>query len=165
MAPQEAAMLEFRVTNDISPSLEAYTDKLVNKLVQAMGDSSRLVVATATGTYMRDAKGEPRRRRKDDSGPLRIVSGRLARSLTGARKGGRNPESVYELSIGGGEIRLTFGSSVPYSRIHEFGGTAGKGAVIPARPYLGPALEEERQNIASVFRNAITDLAQEVGLA
>jgi phage gpG-like protein len=31
---------------------------------------------------------------------------------------------------------------VVYGRIHELGGIAGRGAVIPRRPYLGPALKE-----------------------
>lgn len=33
---------------------------------------------------------------------------------------------------------------VKYGAIHEFGGVAGRGARIPARPYLGPAVEKNR---------------------
>ena len=35
---------------------------------------------------------------------------------------------------------------VPYARIHEFGGTVGR-ARIPKRPYLGPAIDKNRERV------------------
>ncbi len=34
------------------------------------------------------------------------------------------------------------GSDLQYARIHELGGRTGRGGLMPARPYLTPALEE-----------------------
>lgn len=165
-------MLEIRVKNEISDKLNQYIPELQDKLVQALGDASRIIIRTSVRDYMRDAGGEQRRRRKDDAGPLRIVSGRLARSLTGARKGGRNPESIYEVSIGTGEVRLRVGSLVPYSRVHELGigsrsfvATRRQFGAIPARPYLGPAVEDEKENVRAIFERALIDLSNELGLS
>ena len=40
---------------------------------------------------------------------------------------------------------------VRYGAIHEFGGTAGRGARIPARPYLGPALDTNESAIIKLL--------------
>lgn len=44
-------------------------------------------------------------------------------------------------------------SPVVYSAIHEFGGTAGRGVTIPARPYVAPAIEAKSEEM----RDAIVD--------
>lgn len=160
-------MLKVVVENNISPALDKYADRLVSVLAEGLGDASRLVVGTAIGEYMRDIlPGEPKRRSPTDAGPLRIVTGRLARSLTGARKDGGNPESIYRFQSSPGVYQLTFGSRVPYAAIHEYGGQAGRGhkVRIPGRPYLGPALQEQTGAIVNLFDVKLQALAAEVGL-
>lgn len=160
-------MLKVVVENNITPALDKYADRLVSVISEGLGDASRLVIGRAIGDYMRDiVPGEPKRRSPDDAGPLRIVTGRLARGLTGARKGGQNPESIYRFETSPGEYRLTFGTRVPYAAIHEFGGMAGRGhkVHIPGRPYLGPALQDETPTIVNLFDQKLQQLATEVGL-
>jgi len=154
-------------------------------LLQDMArDASVRIGARAVGTYMRDAKGTGEvsqatrlrftkdgrirrggrrythsvRRAASDTGPLRIVSGALARAL---RPSGRG--AISRVSTEGLRAKLEKGVDlgvVPYARIHEKGGLAGRRrgargrftrrARIPARPYLAPALADEEGNIKSV---------------
>lgn len=160
-------MLKVVIDNKVSPALDKYADRLVAVISEGMGDASRVVIGRAIGDYMRDIlPGEPKKRSPDDAGPLRIVTGRLARGLTGARKGGENPESIYRFETSPGQYKLTFGTRVPYAAIHEFGGMAGRGhkVRIPGRPYLGPALQDETPTIINLFDQKLQQLAVEVGL-
>lgn len=56
---------------------------------------------------------------------------------------GRLEESIqYEASA----TDVAIGTDLkPYAAIHQFGGTAGRGAFIPARPYLGINQEDENK--------------------
>ena len=117
---------------------------------------STQVGAAATSRYMRDAKGESRRRSDSDAGPLRVVSGRLARSLVGARYRGRQ-EGVQRVSLQGTRrVRLTKGSRVPYASVHERGWSEQG---IPARPYLGPAI---REAMPTLRKRAAASLAEAI---
>lgn len=142
-------------------------------------DAARIRLATtSTQEYMRDAgfttpPFPPRRRR---SGPLRILSGRLARSLTGSRSvgagGGGTPENVNEIEMTKEGVKLRHGTRTPYAAVHEEGfigrvqvprhtrtivqafgrPLASKKTVtvaahqrfmtIPARPFMGPSLDD-----------------------
>lgn len=119
---------------------------------------STRVGATATSRYMRDAKGEPRRRSDTDAGPLRIVSGRLARSLVHARYRGRQ-EGIRRVSVSGTRrITLTTGSRVPYAGVHERG-RPEQG--IPARPYLAPAIREAMPTLRTMARRSLAEAINE----
>jgi hypothetical protein len=160
-------VIEIRFDAPLSDNLGKFFAGIPAALTRAMADASRRVSGTAISRYMRDAKGEPKRRRKDDNGPLRIVSGRLVRSLTGARKQGAASEAIYEIqTLPEGGVKLTFGSRVPYARIHEFGGFAGRGksVYIPGRPYLVPALLEEDAQIRAIVGREIDTLLRESGV-
>lgn len=70
---------------------------------------------------------------------LRVVSGRLSRATAKGEEG-----NVTKISADADGITIESGidlSVVPYARIHELGGTAGRGAKIPKRPYLRPGME------------------------
>lgn len=69
--------------------------------------------------------------------PLIGETGRLSREI------------YYQADAKGVEI----GSGLIYSAIHQFGGTAGRGVDIPARPYLGlsPSDEEAITEIAGSY--------------
>jgi len=158
--------IDIEVEDGLSKAFEKYRGRLHTALAKGLGVATKVVVATAVGQFMRNAKGEPRRRSPGDGGPLRILKGRLARSLTGARTGSKGPESIYKLSFSAGGVRVTFGSKTPYARIHEKGGTAGPGRSvrIPGRPYLGPALAKEEAKVAGLLGKELIALANEVGL-
>src|SRR5690606_42052432 len=86
MTPQESRARLTRLAVQASPAL----------LRDLARDAAPLIVAGAIGR-MRDAKGEPKRRRADDHGPLRIVTGDYARAVRGGA-----PGSVERVSMEGG---------------------------------------------------------------
>lgn len=109
--------------------------------------SRSLIGRRATGHYMRDARGEPRRRSPSDRGPLRIVSGRLARSLRDAR----TREAVSEVhDVADGIVELVYGTRTPYAATHEKGFTGmvrRRGSAlyllqIRRRAFLEPAVKD-----------------------
>lgn len=109
---------------DYSARLQKVADALNNetgrKILQR---SQQRVSQTVAQTYMqRDTIGP---RKQGDNGPLRIQTGRLVRSLTGAREGTRGrQEGISDVQpSGNSSIRLTFGSRVPYAATHEYGDT------------------------------------------
>lgn len=90
-------------------------------------------------------------------------------------------ESIQRVDVSGGRVRLTKGSRVPYAGVHEHGfsgrqqvrrhtatGPHGTYTVpahtrhmnIPARPYLDPALEDERQRIVEIAEEELGEGAE-----
>lgn len=87
-----------------------------------------------------DLKGE-RAKQANSTNRLRYYKGNLSRALQ--KDGAGNITSV---DVMGGQIIVTSGiddSVIPYARIHEYGGKAGRnGAVtLRPRPYLNPGME------------------------
>ena len=94
---------------------------------------------------------------------LRIITGRLARSILGSRRTfaqnmGGAVESIEEVRTPRVGVVLLFkGSKVPYAAIHEYGGLAGreKSVSIPRRSYLRPAVRDERGYLTGNLRERI----------
>lgn len=82
---------------------------------------------------------------------LRVVSGALRRSWT----------IVGAKSVSGG-VEGAVRTVVPYARIHEFGGNTGIGgaALIPPRPYIGPALETRKDQMVRDIVGEVMALAR-----
>lgn len=155
-----------------------YLQAIVTFAKRALPAVSARIAGRAIGTYMKDAKGGGRRL-PTDTGPLRIVTGRLARSLSGSAR----DEAVNKLEVlAPGLLRFTKGSRVPYARVHEYGFSGelqipqhtrtrggktysvrahSRTVTIPARPYLAPAVEDEipqiRQIAAAELRRVLTE--------
>lgn len=91
-------------------------------------------------------------------GTLRIRSGNLYRSFSPKRKDAGN---ILEIETKKEGLIMRYGSSIVYAAIHEFGGTAGKGgsAVIPARPYFGPGIEEWKKD---KMNETVSEAKQEI---
>ena len=117
----------------MADSIEDLSDgaqKLLGKIVEVVEDllqqGASRIGQIAVSKYMRDAGAEAGRgdvtlgpNRTDT---LRIVTGRLARSLTGARTDRGAPESINRVrQITGTAIRLIKGSRVEYAEVHEEG--------------------------------------------
>lgn len=101
------------------------------------------------------------RANKLSGSPLHRRTGQLSRSI------------VARATVSGSNIKGTLGSSVPYGKVHERGGTfkirehsrrnaRGKTitvreheATFPARPFLKPALMANRQRIINALRSRI----------
>ena len=94
---------------------------------------------------------------------LRVITGRLLRSILGSRRTfaqnmGGAVESIEEVRMPRvGVVELVKGSSVPYAAIHEYGGLAGrdKSVSIPRRSYLRPAFRDETGYLTGDLRERI----------
>lgn len=132
-------------TEAISRALHALERRGEN-LKPALSEIGAMLV-TSTQTRFeaeRDPGGrawEPLRHR---SGPILRLSGRLYKSLTYA--------------VGTRQVEV--GTNVPYARIHQLGGKAGRGlkVTIPARAYLGLDDADERGSLAIVNDYLLGDL-------
>lgn len=109
---------------ELSDRLKTILRRLGPELESIMQQADTDIGAIAVGRYMRDAGAEAGR----DGGlppnrtnTLRIVSGTIARSLTGARTDRSAPDRISRIERIGNRIRLTKGSSVDYARTHEKG--------------------------------------------
>ena len=82
-------------------------------------------------------------------GHIKSRSGHLRRSIN------------TDVKEWGKDIVGVIGSDVVYAAIHEFGGMAGRGrrVKIPARPYLSPALRENRITINRIIQKEIDKAA------
>jgi len=87
-----------------------------------------LIGGTATTKYMRTGGTNVGPNNQTGPGSLRRQTGRLARSLTGARSAQPTagsirsaPEGIFDLSPTSSGVRLEYGSKVPYAAAHEYG--------------------------------------------
>lgn len=76
--------------------------------------------------------------------PPDLVSGDLRRSVM--------VEGPYPTN--GTQWAAEVGPTMEYSRIQELGGVAGRGAVLPARPYVEPSLENMKPIMAAEMKAA-----------
>lgn len=153
-----------------------YSNILSRFLQVATSDAMELVANTAVSDFMRPASLESYQTGKTvaaQSKVLNIRTSRLMRSIKGsfAPSGGGGSEGGREgirqvKTMGRGEIVGILGSRVPYARIHEYGGMAGRGRSvrIPARPYLRPALKKREGRIKDIYANRIQGALKESGL-
>lgn len=110
----------------------------------ALRRASTRVGARAVGPpNMIDAKGQGRRR-KGDAGPLRKLSGRLARVVADSRQRG----GIAAITQAGDVFTLEKGGDpfVVPEFVNEVGtnNLFGRGITLPKRPFLAPALDAER---------------------
>lgn len=180
---------------DISEGMRQLTHVYATWAKELLQTASVRIGARATSTFMRNAGKGAGPRSPGDTGPLRIVTGRLARSLSGARTGRAAPESIASIeAISATAVRLIKGSAVPYAKAHEegyrgpmrvpthqrrisqaFGRPIAPVVVtvkahtrqgtIPKRPYLAPALEKELPALQSLAADRLIELIEEVALS
>ena len=143
---------------------------------------TRLLAGAATGRFMRRGGTNVGPNNRAGAGTLRRQTGRLARSLIGARQDRGGEEGIFDLSPTNSGVRLTFGSEVPYAAIHEYGGTqqvtpkqrrffwakaietdADKWRAMalsdtltfPERPYLRPALDRVIGDVVEIVEDEV----------
>lgn len=128
--------------------------------MRTLSSDGRDSVAGAMRTVLLEGALDGERRAKlavtrGGASGLRVRTGLLRSSIAG-RVGQEGGVKALILSAGGRRR----GTDVVYARIHELGGRAGrKGAevTIPARPYLGPAVEEVARTLPDRMGRAVTD--------
>lgn len=141
-------------------AFKSLPERLVDWAVDTLRQWSEYVGAEAI-KRMREATGEGRRR-SNDTGPLRRLSGRLAASLLGARFRGRQ-EGINTIRRRRHGASLLKGSRVPYFLVHELGydgvRSDGRYMKIPARPTLAPAFHD---SVPTLRKRAAVNLAKTV---
>jgi len=86
-------------------------------------------------------RGEGIRIPKNLGPHLRVINNRLRASWF-----------MHPVRRVGLEVSGKLSSDVVYSVIHEYGGIAGRGVLIPARPYIRPAIAEVRPAALRIMR-------------
>lgn len=169
-------MIRIEVHNDIPEALNAYSEELDDTLVESTRQIRRLMAERAVLLYMRaerpNSSGRFPSRSPSDSGPLRMLTRRLSSAVLAGdfskrifgRKAGGNPESEITEIREGTRFGVRQTITVPYAAIHEFGGIAGRGAVIPPRPYIQPALDNVRAEAIDIVDSNLQTLAFRLGL-
>lgn len=185
------AGFEFHIVHNLDAvgrDLQAFGKRVEGGMRQIGVRADALITARATSVYMRDAGAQAGPRRPGDSGPLRIVSTRLLRGVTGRGREGR-----IKVTINRARMRLVKTVTVPYAGIHERGGTITIPVTskmrrffwamyfqtsdakwkamalspkhqftvtIQARPYLAPAMEDSLPAIATFAEGVFVDLLE-----
>ena len=82
------------------------------------------------------------------------LSGRKLRIGKGDIGGALRASITHQFFFKKGVVEGAVGTNSDYGRIHELGGYAGRGrrVLIPARPYLFPALLENIEKIKKMFK-------------
>jgi len=148
---------------EYSARLGRFEEALGEEAPKLLSKSQTAVSRRSVQTYMQRDEIDPRD--PSDTGPIRIQTSRLARSLTGAREGssGRQ-EGISRIKSDGATVTLTMGTRVPYAATHEYGDTrttsTGETATFPARPYLRPALEDETPTVRKIIEAGVIDALQ-----
>jgi len=126
---------------------EAYIAELIRRIPSIVKDAMdpqfiQTELAADISDNMDEINRNPVYPRAGGSEKLQIVTGNLFRAATVYKGKGNTSKTT------GGGTMFTFQWGVdldviPYARIHEFGGKAGRGnkVNIPARPYIGPAMQ------------------------
>lgn len=178
-------MAKRQTIGELHAELQAVLARIAPALAKVAKRGATRIGARAVGAYMRDGTADPGARstirftrgtkrhasravrtgqrfgpRPSKEGPLRILSGRLSRAVTG----GKGRGAIERLDADpAGSVTLTKGVDldvVAYARVHELGGKAGRGrsVTIPARPYLTPALTDEAPAIRREAEAAVVKL-------
>lgn len=97
-------------------------------------------VEKAKGGKRPSGQSKGLRNKKNTTNELYRLYGKLIRALSKGGDGNISKVGNFDIEVG---IDL---GTVPYARIHEYGGVAGRGARIPKRPYMRPALDDFKKN-------------------
>ena len=169
-------------SSDWEKGKKEFSIALVSQLAIAMMESFQLIGLKAVKDYMIRSHVIHRPSGYNigtaGSPKLNIRSGRLARSLVNnfnfsGSSGGGTSDSIRDIKVSERQIVGTFGSTVPYAAIHEYGGVISakgggflyfkigpfwyrrKSVRIPARPYLNPAADSSRTEITALHNLAV----------
>lgn len=96
--------------------------------------------------------GTDKRVGRNKTNKLYSQTGNLLRAMSIGK-----PANIFSVEEVNKEIAVKYGidlDKVPYARIHEFGGTAGRGAYLRPRPYIVPAIKEfMKKEVVRVIQN------------
>lgn len=173
-------MIQVNIKSNIDQVLKLY--KGVEKAIpKALNDGVvtlyDYIGQQATGKHMKvhtlnssQQKTGIRTAGRNSTNTLRVVTGRLARSILRVynfNQGGDGSNESYFKAMKTGDygFKILIGSQVPYALIHEKGGTInhnnlfGRGISasikIPKRPYMEPASKDGEKKASPIFDQAL----------
>lgn len=117
-----------------------------------------LAVTQAAQQVGRNITDELMRKEHPHGTPTPSAPGEPPAMITGRLKASVTVEPTR--AVGSTRFEARVGPTAVYARIQELGGTAGHGAQLPARPYVRPALEASRAQVAVIFRAAWSALGR-----
>ncbi len=129
------------------------------RILREFADEAHVRIASQSiSKHMIDAPGAEGTPNPGDT--LRIVTGRLARSLVRAAesRSGMEHEGFRELTVSADRFRLVVGSRVPYAGVHERGFAPRN---LKARPYLEPGLIDSRPVLEQMLQDKITKFIED----
>lgn len=146
----------FRIEQQSDKKVILYLQSITPRMIAAIHQALKAWIYAGANISVTKyfATGQSVARGSRNSGSILISrTGTLRRSVIASVDSGMTPASPEGATV----ITATWGSAVPYARIHEKGGYAGRGhkAYIPPRPYLGPAQTETTPELISGIRAAV----------
>ena len=155
-------MIDFSVDQDSQQRLETYLTavgpRLMAEIHQALKTLLYQGVQASIQKYFAGSgpKGGP------TTSVLTSRSGALVNSLLASAEMGLDPASP---SAGTTQITAQIGSSLPYARIQEYGGIAGRPGpfkkkdgrrpYLPPRPYLKPTMDDLQAALPDLLQQAV----------
>lgn len=123
--------------------------KSIPAIIKDAMQRTGIEIEASIDDYMQADSGSPADRLKEGRTPnttnkLRVVSGALRSAFVKGRPGYASAFNIDSPTRYGWVVGIDL-DVIPYARIHELGGVAGRGAQIPARPYIAPALKDYSQ--------------------
>jgi len=154
-------MISFSIDESSQRQLEQYLSTLGPRITvevhRALKDLLLRTATTGVQTYFAGAgpKGGP------TTSLLTSRSGALLKSIADSAENGIDPPSPGD---GTTAITLQLGSALPYARIQEYGGVAGRATFkkpngrrpfLPPRPYLQPVFDEMQAALPDIVQEAV----------
>lgn len=146
----------FRIENQSDKKVVLYLQAITPRLIAAIHQTLKTWIyagASISAEKYFAAGGSIERGARNTGSILISRTGTLIRSIIASVASGMTPASPEGATV----IQAVWGSAVPYGRIHEYGGNAGRNhaAFIPPRPYLSTALNDSRPELISAIQTAV----------
>lgn len=123
-------------------------DASVDAMVAAVAAVTGPATAKAAHLVEDRVKRDLKRKAHKKGEPTNAAPGEPPATVTGTLARSEQVEGPEE--VGFGHYVAAVGPTVIYGRIQELGGTAGRGAKLPARPSLFPAVEASEADIRAI---------------
>jgi len=141
--------------NSIEKALAKLTDKVLATVKDVMQRAPAELSVYVNENFGEDTRGI-RPRERNTTTKLRVVKAKLSRATLPKEEG-----NITRVTADDDGIVIESGvdlGTVPYARIHELGGIAGRGARIPKRPYLKPGMEAFQKDAMPRYLKRISEL-------
>jgi phage gpG-like protein len=155
-------MIEFAFDEPSREATRAFLASLGPRLVVALHGALKTLLyqGVQNGVQKYFAGHGPKGGRT--SALLTSRSGALVNSLLGSVEQGFDPRSAGTAIT---QISAMIGSSLPYARIQEYGGSAGRAGpfkkrngrrpYLPPRPYLGPIFDDLKMDLPDALQQVV----------